>query len=309
MSIPVLLSVTEPVFAEAFSSWVRRNRPEVQLLTADHPRAAEAQVAACWHPDPQLVRRFPGLRLLQSLAAGVDHMSEEMLDAGLPVCRIVSSQQKHGMFEYILWGVLSFQRYFDRALVQQNAAVWQDCLQRKASEVRIGIMGLGEIGGYVAAKLVAMDYRVAGWSRTPKQIAGVTSHSGDGGLQDLLQDTDILVNLLPLTDATTNLIDQQLIEYLPQGATIINCGRGAHVVEDDLISAVTSGRLRGAILDVFREEPLPAESRLWSTPGILVTPHIASKSDISVIADQLVDNASRHHAGRPLRNKVQHKSR
>lgn len=165
-------------------------------------------------------------------------------------------------------------------------------------------MGLGELGGLVAQQLAAMGYAVGGWSRTPRSLDGVQTFSGDQGLQPFLARTDVLVCLLPLTDATRGILGADCFAALPAGAALIHCGRGEHLVVDDLLAALDSGQLRGAVLDVFETEPLPAEHALWRAPGVVVTPHMASMAGFDVVVRQIADNVARLRAGEPLQHQV-----
>jgi glyoxylate/hydroxypyruvate reductase A len=148
-----------------------------------------------------------------------------------------------------------------------------------------------------------MGYRVNGWSRSPKSIPGVASFYGHEGLDDFLSQTDILINLLPLTADTQGILCQQLFKKLPQGASLINCGRGLHMVPEDLVACVASGHLQGAVIDVFQTEPLPAGDPLWTTDGILVTPHMASAASFEAIVKQVGANIDLLRAGKRL-NKI-----
>lgn len=284
---------------EAFS----HHRPDIPLVLPDDAAAGEADVAVCWFPEAGTVRRFPKLKLIHSVAAGVDHLGKELLDSGIDVCRIVDSDQKQGMYEYILWAVLYFHRNFDWVIKNARDKTWFRYPQVSAGKRRIGLMGLGEIGRFVGVKLSEMGYRVNGWSRSPKSIPGVASFYGHEGLDDFLSQTDILINLLPLTADTQGILCQQLFKKLPQGASLINCGRGLHMVPEDLVACVASGHLQGAVIDVFQTEPLPAGDPLWTTDGILVTPHMASAASFEAIVKQVGANIDLLRAGKRL-NKI-----
>jgi glyoxylate/hydroxypyruvate reductase A len=165
-------------------------------------------------------------------------------------------------------------------------------------------MGLGELGGHIASVLPRLGYTVLGWSRSPRRIEGVETFHGEDGLTPFLARTDALVCLLPLTASTRGILSRRVFEALPRGASLIHVGRGAHLVEPDLRDALASGQLRGAVLDVFAQEPLPADNPLWSTPGVLVTPHMASMADWRVVAAQIAANVERLRRGEPLAHEV-----
>ncbi len=243
--------------------------PDVTALLPHHQAARDAQYASCWFPDPQLLTRSPGLKLIQAL-----------------------------------WSVLWFQRHFDRALAHQRTQTWKLYPQRAAADFHIGIMGLGEIGGYIADQLARLGYRVSGWSRSEKQLAGVTCYRGEEALDSFLGSLDGLINLLPLTAQTRGILAAPLFNRLPAGAVLINCGRGEHMVNEDVLAALESGQLAGAVLDVFPQEPLPADDPLWRHPQVVITPHMASAAPAEVIARQLLENIQRQRRGLPLKNLV-----
>ena len=276
----------------------------LDIATWPDPRCLDAEAAVCWQTPPGLYAQMPRLRLVHSIAAGVDNVVDGQDLRGLPVCRVVDPLLAQGMLQYVLWGVLHFHRHFDRALANQRRAHWQRHGQTPASGCRVGLMGLGALGGLVAQQLAAMGYAVAGWSRTPRSLDGVQTFSGAQGLQPFLARTDVLVCLLPLTDATRGILGADCFAALPAGAALVHCGRGEHLVADDLLAALDSGHLRGAVLDVFETEPLPAEHALWRAPGVVVTPHMASMASFEVVARQIADNLARLRAGQPLLHQV-----
>lgn len=278
--------------------------PEITALLPGDAKADQAEVAACWYPDHDLLTKYPNIKVVQSIAAGIDHLGEATLRSGLPVCRIVDNEQKRAMFEYILWGVLNTHRKFDVAQTNQKNKYWSRYSQRSAEDISIGVLGLGELGGYVTQRLSEFGYSVTGWSRSQKVFEGVTCYSGVEGLDELLNQSEIIVNLLPLSAETMGILNRDLFNKMPTGGYVINCGRGGHLIRDDLIDAVSSGQLRGALLDVFEEEPLPESDPLWETQGVIVTPHVASDASVSTIAKHVSANVSRHYRGEVLCNQV-----
>lgn len=303
MTDVVILSSSEQFsydLRQAFSL----QRPDITPLLADDPAASEAEIAACWFPGTGTLARYPHLKLIHSVAAGVDHLGTELLQSGKVICRVVDENQKQGMFEYILWAVLYFHRDLNRVLINNQRRHWQRFPQRLAAEIRVGIMGLGEIGRYVGEKLALLGYSVNGWSRSPKTVAGIRCFSGDAERDRFLNQTDILVNLLPLTPETRGILCDSTLSQLPEGAALINCGRGLHMVPQDIISAVGGGRLQGAVLDVFPHEPLPADDPLWHAPGIIVTPHMASAASFGTIARQIGENVDRFTTGNCPQNTI-----
>ncbi|PZW68673.1 glyoxylate/hydroxypyruvate reductase A [Pseudomonas sp. URMO17WK12:I1] len=300
----VLLCRERPLedwLAELFA----RHAPELRVLRPDEAGAERAQVAACWYPAEGSLGRLPALRLIHSIGSGVDHLEHDRSrPAGLPVCRVVDPDHSQGMAEYVHWGVLHFHRGFDQVIEGRASQQWQRPVQRAARDYRVGVMGLGAIGTPVAARLAQAGYGVRGWARTSRELEGIATFAGADALPGFLDGLDLLVNLLPLTATTRGLLDHELFEHLAQGAALINCGRGEHLVEADLLDALASGQLRGALLDVFASEPLQRDSPLWQTPGVWVTPHMASAASDACIARQIADNLQRLHAGLPLNHQV-----
>jgi len=274
--------------------------PTLDLAVWPDPRCLEAEVAVCWQTPEGLYDRMPKLRLVHSIAAGVDNVVDGQNLRGLPVCRVVDPMLAEGMLQFVLWGVLHFHRRLDEALASQRIGEWKRPLQTPASACRVGLMGLGELGGHIAARLPALGYTVSGWARTPREIPGITVFSGEQGYGDFLARTDVLVCLLPLTPHTRGILGRRTFDALPRGSALIHCGRGEHLVEQDLVAALDSGRLRGAVVDVFAQEPLPPEHALWRTPGVVVTPHMATMAAFDVVAAQIARNVAQLRAGAPL---------
>ncbi len=265
---------------------------------------AEIDLALVWRAPPGELARYLNLKAILSLGAGIEGLIADPTVPDVPIARMVDPSLTRTMTEYVLLAVLRHHREFDRFEREQRARRWAYRFPPQASERRVGIMGLGELGAAVARELVAHGFAVFGWSRTPKAQAGVTSYAGRSELHAFLHQADILVCLLPLTAETRGLLDAETFASLPHGAAVINVARGAHLVEADLIAALDGDHLGGATLDVFQTEPLPSESPLWSHPKVLVTPHVASYSLPATAADGVVENIRRARAGQPLRHQV-----
>jgi len=287
-----------------FQPMMAERMPHAEVSVWPDPRCLEAEVAVCWNPPPGIYARMPRLRLIHSIAAGVDNVIEGQDTRGLPVCRVVDPGLTRGMIEYVGWSVLYFHRQFDRMAVQQRERVWKRLPLQAAEACRVGVMGLGELGGVVARTLRDDGYDVGGWSRSPREIDGVTAWHGAEGFSAFLARTDVLICLLPLTDATRGILGASTFAQLPRGAALVHCGRGEHLVADELIAALTSEQLRGAVLDVFPVEPLPIDSPLWRCPGVVVTPHMASMATSTEVVSQVAANITRLTAGESLRNTV-----
>ncbi|MGJ7486021.1 2-hydroxyacid dehydrogenase [Variovorax sp. LT2P21] len=278
--------------------------PSLDVVTWPDPRCFDAEVAVCWNSPPGVYAKMPRLRLVHSIAAGVDNVVAEQDVSALPVCRVVDPMLAEGMLQFVLWGVLHFHRKLDQAMASQRIQQWKRPLQTPASSCRVGLMGMGELGGHIASRLPLLGYPVSGWARTPREIPDVTMFSGDAGYLDFLAQTDVLVCLLPLTAQTRGILGERTFSALPKGAALIHVGRGEHLVEDDLVAALGSGQLRGAIVDVYEKEPLPADHPLWTTPGLVVTPHMATMATYDVVVQQVVRNIAQMHEGAPYINQV-----
>lgn len=270
----------------------------------DDPRAQQATTAACWFPDMQQLRQLPELKVIHSMGAGIEHLNLEEIGTDYQICRIVDQHHKQGMLNYLQWGVLYYQRSFDVYLQQQQQHIWRQWPQKNEHDVCVGILGLGELGAYVAQHLAAAGYQVRGWSKSLKNIERVDTFAGWSELPAFLAETQILINLLPVTPETKQILSDQTFRQLPQGAAIINSGRGAHLNVDDLMKSLESDHLRGAILDVFEQEPLPKEHPLWTTPKVVMTPHVASHAPLDVVVQQILENDRRVLRQQPLINTV-----
>ena len=299
----MFLSPDDP--AELWREELCARMPELEVRIwpeVGDPAAIEA--ALVWRPPPGELARYPNLKAILSLGAGIEGLIADPTLPDVPIARMVDPSLARTMTEYVLLAVLRHHREFDRFERAQRAREWAYRFPPQAAERRVGIMGLGELGAAAARALVAHGFAVFGWSRTPKALKGVTSYAGRSELQTFLHQTDILVCLLPLTALTRGILDALTFAALPHGACVINVARGAHLVEADLLAALAAGHLGGATLDVFQTEPLPPESPLWSRPEVLITPHVASYSLPATAADGVVENIRRARAGQPLRHQV-----
>jgi glyoxylate/hydroxypyruvate reductase len=281
----------------------------VVILGEAFDRRAVHYVASWKHP-PGSLSGLPNLAAIFSLGAGVDHL---MMDDRLPdvaIARVVDPDLTTRMSEYIVLHCLMALRQQRRYDAQQRAARWEDDRNQPAARsVRVGVMGLGELGLDAVRKLQIMGFDVAGWSRSPKAIEGLATFAGADGMAAFLARTDILVCLLPLTPDTRGIIDAKLIAGLAQdgrlgGPFLINAGRGGLQIEADILAALAAGALRAATLDVFETEPLPAESPLWSHPAVTVTPHNAAMSEPEAVASLIAAQIRRLEAGEPLEHVV-----
>lgn len=285
---------------------LRRQMPDLDVRDWDDPGAIEdIEFALVWKPPPGGLKRFPNLKVIFSLGAGVDHLfTDPELPEAVPVVRMIEPELTRGMTEYVVLHVLRHHRRQRELEALQRAGEWEVIVTPTAPRRRVGIMGLGVLGLAAAKALAALEFDLAGWSRTAKDIPGIACFSGSDGLKRFLGRTDILVCLLPLTPETENILDATLFAMLPRGASLINAGRGRQQDEDDILAALASGQLSEVTLDVFRAEPLPAGHPFWSHPRVTITPHNASITDPDSGARQVAENIRRFRRGEPLPNVV-----
>ena len=279
-----------------------RSAPQLKAVLANDPQAAYAQIAACWFPLPGSLAALPNLQVIHSVAAGIDHLDNDPSCPDLPICRVVDPGHRQGMTEYVRWAAIHYHRGFDQVLLQQQDQRWERPLQRAAGQFKIGVMGLGSLGSAIAQDLAAAGYDVRGWARRSKDLPGVQTFAGAEKLNPFLDGLELLINLLPLTSETRGILGSATFERLANGAALVNCGRGGHLNIDDLEQALARGKLRGALLDVFEQEPLPVDHRLWAMPGVTITPHMASAASHDCIAEQVAENFRRLNAGELLLN-------
>ncbi|MHB2166624.1 2-hydroxyacid dehydrogenase [Alsobacter sp. R-9] len=291
-------------------AWVARFRevlPGRDVVMAGEPFDRRAvHYAVTWKHPPGALAGLPNLSAIFSLGAGVDHLMGDPRLPDVPVVRVVDDDLTRRMSEYVVLHALRILRQHDRYVRQQHEKVWlDDDAQPSARDVRVGILGLGVLGQDAAAKLAVMGFDVAGWSRTRRPLPGLPTFAGAEELAPFLARTNILVCLLPLTPATTGIIDARMLAGLARdgrvgGPHLINAGRGGLQVEADILAALDAGTLASATLDVFQTEPLPQESRLWTHPRVTVTPHNAAMSSPPAIARLIAEQIRRHEAGEPF---------
>lgn len=290
----------------AWREALERQMPELEVRMWDEPGdPAEIEYALVWKPPRGVLRTFPNLKAIFSIGAGVDHLfTDAELPVGVPVVRMVEPELTRGMTEYVVLHVLRHHRRQREIEANQRAHKWEVFSVPTAPSRRVGIMGLGELGGAAALALAALEFDVAGWSRTPREMPGVRCFHGETGFDEFLSRCEILVCLLPLTESTEGILDAELFGKLPQGASLINAARGGHQNENDILDALKSGQLSEATLDVFREEPLPPDHPFWTHPRVTVTPHNASLTDPDGAVRQVAENIRRIERGEPPANVV-----
>jgi glyoxylate/hydroxypyruvate reductase len=298
-------------FAEAeYSVWVpvlRAALPSetVQRADASGVDLSTVDIALVANPPPGLLARLPNLRFIQSLWAGVDALlADATTPSHVPLARMVDPMMSQAIAETALWATLSLHRGFFDYAAQQERCCWEQLAQRRAEDVCVAVLGLGEMGRTAALRLAANGYRVSGWNTRALDVPGVRTLSGGAALSALLGEAEIVINLLPLTAATRGLFNRDLFSRMRRGASLVNLGRGGHVVEADLLAALASGPLNRAVLDVFATEPLPAGHAFWTHPRISVLPHVAALSDTRGSAQIVARNVAAFRAGTALAHLV-----
>ncbi|PMR73341.1 2-hydroxyacid dehydrogenase [Billgrantia endophytica] len=260
---------------------------------------AEVRYLGTWEPVDAL-ERFANLEIVFSLGAGIDQFDLAAIPSHVPLVRMQEPGIVATMQEYVAMAVLALHRDLIDYLGQQRMGIWKPRRVRPAAYRSVGILGLGQLGAAVAERLSGLGFPCRGWSRTPRQLAGVTCYAGESALGDFLAGSEILVCLLPLTERTRGILDATLFERLPRGACLVNVGRGAHLIDADLLQALDRGQLSAAVLDVCDPEPPPADHPLWHHPRILLTPHVASMTQPESAVAMVLDNIARHRAGREM---------
>jgi glyoxylate/hydroxypyruvate reductase A len=309
--VNALLLAISQANPDAWAARFRKLAPArpIRIWPDDIGDPADVAYVCAWKAPHGLLAGFPNLKVILSLGAGVDHLMADPSLPDVPIVRFVDPDLTMRMREYVVLHVLMHhrrQRLYD---AQQSRHVWREHDQPAASEVGVGIMGLGVLGHDAAESLQRIGFRVAGWSRTKRELAGIETFHGTEGLDAFLARTEILVCLLPHTPSTEEILNLSLFRKLKRdgalgGAYLINAGRGRLQVDADILAALDEGSLAGATLDVFPVEPLPPESDLWKHPNITITPHNAAVSVPAALVENVLQQIERFEAGLPLAHVV-----
>ena len=265
---------------------------------------ATVHYALAWKPPAGFFGRFPNLKLVTNLGAGVDSLVGRDDLPDVPISRLSDTGMVQLMTSYVLFAVIRYARdiqIFERA---QRRSEWRYVHPRALSDIRVGVLGLGELGGPAAQALATAGFDIRGWSRSLKDIPGVRCTAGLDTLDALLRETEILVILLPLTEDTRGLINARRLSLLPAGAKLINASRGAVVDEPALIAALRSGQIAEATLDVFAVEPLPKTHPFWGMENVLITPHLASITVPEAAAREVAESIRRVRSGLPPLHRI-----
>ena len=297
-----LLFVADEAHPERWTRLLQAALPmaEIRVWHPDSP-AFGADYAIVWRPPGRLFERETRLRAVFNLGAGVDGLlGIEAMPPGLPLIRLEDAGMSAQMAEYVVHQVVESSRDMVAYRAQQVEGVWRVLRPIRRDAWPVGVLGLGRIGARVARTLATLEYPVAGWARRARTLDGVEVFAGDAGLGAFLKRTRVLVNTLPLTDVTRDLLDYRTLTALLPDAVVINVGRGEQLVDADLIRAMNEGHVRAATLDVFREEPLPPEHPFWRQPGLTITPHVSARTLREATVAQIADKIRALEAGLPV---------
>ena len=273
-------------------------------VSAWTPGAPQADHAIVWAPPQQFIIEQAGLQAMFNIGAGVDALLQLALPPSLKVVRLDDAGMSVQMAEYVTHAVIRHFREFDGYDADTQEGKWSYRKPRNRADFAVGVMGMGVLGERVAQALRMFEFPVNGYSRSPKVVEGVRGFAGLAQLPAFLQASRILVNLMPLTPETENILNQDTLSQLQPGGYLINVARGKHLVEEDLIALIDSGHLAGATLDVFRTEPLPAGHPFWQHPRITVTPHTSARTLREQSIAQIVGKIQALQRGEPIRGVV-----
>ena len=299
--------------SDQFAAATREQAPELDVrVWPNAGRIEDIRYALAWGPPAGVLKTLPELQLIISVGAGVDHLFKDPELPRVPIVRYVDADLTGRMTAYVTLHVLWHQRRMSEFLQHQARQAWKYLPEPATHEVRVGIMGLGVMGEAAARPLAALGFNLNGWTRSPRQIAGMTCYAGDGQRGAFLAETDILVCVLPHTPDTRGILNRDLIRGLSRkgrhprlpGPVLINAGRGPLQVEADILAALEAGELYAASLDVFESEPLPPSSPLWRHPRVVITPHNAAESEPGAIVRYMLRQVRAHMRGQAVENLV-----
>lgn len=287
--------------------WVRAIKaidPEIDVMDyKEVKKPEEVEAVLLWQHPRGVLSEFPNLKYIASMGAGVDHIMSDTYVPDVTITRIVDPLLARSMTTYSLSAIMYYHRQLDRFAQEKSQKVW-DQKSYPETPVKVGIYGLGFLGLDLAMKLKALEIPVFGFKNSPTSEAEIPCFFGDEQLDDFLQKINVLVCMLPLTPQTEGILNARLFARLPHPTFLINVARGKHLVEEDLIPAIENGKIAGAFLDVFHQEPLPKDHPFWSHPKIFITPHIASITNPDAAIPQIVENYHRMKKGLNLLNTV-----
>lgn len=264
-------------------------------------RMEEVEVVVLWQHPKGILKSFPNLKLICSMGSGVDHIMADYVPDNVPITRIVDPRLTFSMTNYVVMGILNYHRQILRYMRDKRTKTWD--MSQPEIPITVGVMGVGELGGDVLDKVKALGILAVGYGNRPKATFRHPYYYGEE-LQDFLNEVNVLVCLLPLTEKTEGFLNKELFRKCKPGTYLINVARGRHLVEADLIPAIESGQLSGALLDVFQQEPLPKDHPFWEQEQITITPHIASITNYRAAAPQIIENYKNLLQNSPLINEI-----
>jgi glyoxylate/hydroxypyruvate reductase A len=301
----VLLYKSELERGRTWQAIFATEAPDIDFrIWPDVGNPAEVTGLVAWAPGPEVFAELPNLEVLFSVGAGVDQLDPAAVPPQVQIVRMIEPGIAEGMTEYIVFSVLALHRDMLGYRIAQTEQRWAPVPPPIPAQRRVGFLGLGDLARHAIDRLRPFGFPLSAWSRSPHDVPGVTSFHGPEGLPAFLAGTDILVCLLPLTDETRGILCAKTLSQLPQGAGLVNAARGGHLVAADLLAALDSGQLSGAILDVFDPEPLPLGHPFWSHPRIWMTPHVAAVTRAETAAHVLLANVRRYRLGEPMQGLV-----
>lgn len=292
------LILSYPERVETFRKVFARDLPDVHFASdAATVDPKSVRYLMTWVFPDNLHELYPNLEVIFSVGAGIDQVVNTPIPAGAKLVRMIESGLTSLMRDYVVMSVLALHRKLPAYIQLQKEREWKNLPFAWADQRRVSVLGLGELGQASLQALRPFGFQLAGWSRSPKELDGVTTYSGHEGLDEMLGQTDILICLLPLTPETRHILNADLFAKLPKGASLVQVGRGGHLDQDALLAALDSDHLEAAFVDVTDPEPLPADHPLWSNPKVVLTPHVAAHTRADTAAEATVENIRRILSG------------
>ncbi|MBW2962121.1 2-hydroxyacid dehydrogenase [Mesonia aestuariivivens] len=289
------------------SKWVETFKKENESLTIEvYPEDTDrekTEFVATWNPPADAFEKFPNLKVIASMAAGVKHITSKEIPKNVKVTRVKDDYLNYDLSYFVLNSILNYLRNMPLYFQHQEEKTWNRQAYKRPKDTTVGILGFGNIGQAIGKVLHKNDFEVLGWSRSKKEVEGITTYE-EPQLDEFLAKVEVLVCMLPHTPATENILNKKLFQQLPKGAYLINVGRGAHLQEEDFLAALASGQLSGAALDVFKTEPLPKEHSFWNHDKITITPHTASITNPKTIVPKMIENYNRMKNNETLKDEV-----
>ncbi len=271
--------------------------PHIPIHVFPYANLDEIEYAVVWNHPPGDLQRYPNLRAILNLGAGTDYLEVDDQLPKVPVVRLVDPVVDINMAHYVLYWTMHFRCSYESYRSKQLNKDWSRFQTPQVTDFRVSVLGLGLIGRFIAEYLARSGFSTRGWNRSAKSIENVETHVGKSGLNEMLAETDVLINCLPLKADTKEFIGQQVFNAMPNGGYFINVSRGGVVNDKELVAALDSKQLTASALDTFSVEPLPEQSPYWTHPSVFVTPHISGATYANTTAKIVADNILRLEKG------------